>query len=299
MASIKAYVSLQDQRSDLSPYKSILQKIDVTTTPFLEDADVVLPLTDASAQLCIGHSRFMPAESFVILFNKDQLHLTGVPTLPSVLVEEIGDTAAYHFKRSNPVSTLFVQQPLLTFPMVQAELTFSVNNSNAIYVFNESFHVFNGSKMSGKTVVPETSEDTISTMLQRITAICTNLNITGGIYNVQFVEYNGELCLIDWNMRPPGAFSEGFASSGHIKVENLIRNSFGLPIVEDGPISVIFREYSSNPIPFSKGAYVKSFGLFPRRLWSINNKFVRVCGIGTDEAELISRFNTMEAGLLA
>ena len=281
--------------------KPILDELDITITSIKNTSAYAFPVSNRGTSYCGDHPKYMSLESLNTLTYKSELHKTGILTIPTEIVQEIGDTSLYFFKPNSIFSNELVRRPRVASPIAQYEVTFSVNEFNEIYVFNTSRHIFNNADTSGACV--QTSENSVESiyMIDQVRQAVIRLNVRGGIHNVQFIYYNNELVLIDWNARPPTVLTEGFAAYNHPNIISTVRHALGLPILPREPMSVIFRDYSDNPIPVSKRDLIVSFGLLPRKVWGkgIDYPFIRVSGLGSSDEELNSRFDQMELAVFS
>lgn len=79
----------------------------------------------------------------------------------------------------------------------------AINANNEVYLYESAI------AMQIHGFYREDSIDSIrmpDDCMQHIRDIATLLNIRGGVHCVQFIEYNGQLCLMDWNPRAAGYF---------------------------------------------------------------------------------------------
>lgn len=301
MAAISVYVPLFDQQIGLSSFSTMLVDMGVEVTPIKDAALYAFPISNRGTISCADHPKYMSREALDTLTYKSELHKAGIPTIPTEIVQEIGDTSLYFFSPNSIFITEIVKRPRLAVPLLQYEVTFSVNEFNEIYIFGTAKHIFKKEDVSGASeLIPEDGIES-AYMIDQVRQAIIRLNIRGGIHNVQFVYYNGGLVLLDWNARPPAGLPDGLALSNHPNIVSMLRHMFGLSVLPREPMSIVFRDYYDTPIPVSKRDLIISFGLLPRKVWGagIDYPFIRVSGIGYSDEELNSKFDQMELAVFA
>lgn len=295
MAQVKLHISLADHHR-LFAYKPTLDRLGVEVTPFSADVDGVLPLYDASASTLGGHPRYMPQASLDKILNKDRLHETGLPTIPTTIIAKPEDAPAGTIvKLRNSVTGGWVYQPHLGFPLEDLNIHFSVSAAGDVFVIAAERHEYLGAKKYGKLRMARADE--YVGVVEQIEAACKRLEIRGCIQDIQFLFYQGQWCATDWNPRPPTVYNEGIANK-YPCLDSAFAHMLGLPPPQVAAPVFINRAYWDHPIPLTKWALVESFGLLPRRdFYNGVEGIVRVNGVGTSEAEVNAKFDAMEAAL--
>lgn len=295
MAQLKLHMSLADQRR-LSAYKSTLDRLGIEVTPFASGANGVLPLYDSSTAQFADHLNYMPQESLDKLLNKDRLHETGLASLPTTVIADPQDAPAGTLvKPRNSVTGGWVYQPHVGFPLEDLNIHFSVNSSGDVCVIAAERHEHLGPKKYGRLRMAQADE--YVGVVEQIEAACKRLAICGGIQDIQFLFYEGQWCITDWNPRPPMVYNEGIANK-YPCLDAAFAHMMGLPAPQVAPAVFINRAYWDSPIPLNKWSLVESFGLLPRR--DMHNGvigIVRVNGVGASESEVNAKFDAMEAAL--
>lgn len=296
MASLKVYMPLADQRFGLWAFKSTLDRLGVSISAFPEDADSVLPLSDASAAKITGHPRYMPMDSMDKILNRDRLHETGLRVLPTTVVQKPEDAAdGMMVKPRNSVTGGWVCQPHMGFPVDDLDIHFSVNANSEVFVIAAQRHESLDYKQFGRLRMASSGE--YVGVVEQIEAACKRLEIKGGIHDIQFLSYQGEWCAIDWNPRVPQVYNEGLPNK-YPCLDGAIQHMLGLPVTSGVKSVFINRAYWANPIPTDKRALIESFGLMPRQDYRRKvSGFVRINGVGATEEEINAKFDAMESAL--
>jgi hypothetical protein len=296
MAAVNVYMSLEDQRMGLAAYKPTLDRLGIGLTPFANGADSVLPLSDYSAVKVAGHSRYMPTASLDKILNRDRLHETGLPTLPTTVIDKPEDAPVGSIvKPRNSATGGFVYQPNLGFPIEDLDVHFTVNATGDIHVIAVQRNKHLAAKKPAELRMAQPSE--YVGVLEQITNACKSLGIAGGLHDIQFLFYEGAWCAVDWNPRAPFVYNEGLANK-YPCLDAAFAHMVGLPPVSVTPAVFINRSYWDSPIPLNKRAQIEQLGLLPRRDFAKQiNGFVRVNGVGADSAAINAKFDAMESAL--
>jgi hypothetical protein len=296
MAGVKLYMTLEDQRMGIASYQSTLARIGVSITSIPSEGVSVLPLTDRATLNMVGHQGFMPQESLDKILNKDRLHETGLPTLPTTVVALPYLAPPGTFVKSrNSVVGGYVYQPQIAFPHEDLDIHFSVNAQGRVHVIAAHRHQHLGGKKPGTLRMATTEE--CGDLVSHIEAACQALEIKGGMHDVAFLMHEGVWKAIDWNPRAPFLYTDGVAAK-YPCLDGAIAHMLGLPLPNIAPAVFVNRAYWDRPIPLNKRSVVESFGLTPRRDEGRQiDGFVRVNGVGVSEADVNSKFDAMEAAL--
>lgn len=289
---MRLHLTTENQALGLRSLTPMFDRLGITVTPILAKAEVVFPLTDAAAVVVADHPRFMPRSSLEILLNKDRLGETGLPTIPTTVILE-SDQAPPNVlvKPRNSVEGGLVYQPLIEFPVTDLDITFAVNPVGDIQLIAALRNTHYDAKVPGEVRMAEENE--YVGVVDQIQQACNRLQITGGMHNLQFLWYNDQWALIDWNPRIPATWSVGLVSI-HPYLDRPMCFMLGLPLPEPVPAFFMNKSYRLNPIPWSKSDQIKSLGLIPRRS-SNENEINRVCGVGPDEATVLAKFAALES----
>lgn len=295
MAQLKLHMSLADQRW-LPAYKPTLDRLGVEVTPFKAGVDGVLPLYDASASTLGGHPCYMPQASLDKILNKERLGETGLPTLPTTVIAlPEAAPAGTLVKPRNSVTGGWVYQPHVGFPLEDLDIHFSVNSAGKVFVLAAERHEFLAAKKPGRLRMALPEEAAL--VVENISAACQRLEIRGGVHEIQFLQYEGQWCAVDWNPRPPMVYSEGIANK-YPCLDGALAHMLGLPAPQVAAPVFINRAYWDRPIPLTKWAIVESFGLLPRLDYFKSVRgIVRVNGVGASADEVNAKFDVMEAAL--
>lgn len=288
---IKLFIPIKDQAIGLFAYKQLLDDLGVQLTANIKEADAVLPLTDKGAYVCVDHPRFMPKSSLEKLLNKQRLNETGLATLPTYLISESSLAPSGSLvKTANSVKGGYIYQPHLGFPQEDLDLSFSVNSRGELLEIC-SLHLTHEDKKKPTTIrnAEVEEKDEIFSLVQNS---CNLLNITGGVHNVQFLKYNEEWCVIDWNPRPAFVHTEGLARLNPYMLRPLAF-MLGLTIPDSETVYFNNKAFWNNPISFSSEEKIRALGLLPRKQIGFNG-FVRVSGVSSDSDELEYKLRMLE-----
>lgn len=260
----------------------------------LPNANAALPLTDAGAILTAGHPRFMPKESVDIVLNRERLSETGLPVLPTVVIDSPDQAPAGTLvKARNSAEGGFVYQPHLGFPQTDLDISFSVGPDGSLMPFACQRLVHGDTKKPLGNTDAEPAD--VQWAVDELTKACAKLFIKGGIHNVQFLKYENQWCVIDWNPRPAFVHTSGLASM-HPYMDRPLAHMLGLPLPEETPASFVTKGYWDRPIPFEKENLIRELGLMPRRFGEVNG-FPRVNGVGASRAEVEAKLTELEKHL--
>ena len=294
MAAVKLHITLGDQRTGLWAYRAALSRLGVEVLSLPADDAPVLALTDGGSRFLAGHPRFMSADALNIVLSRERLHETGLPMIPTTPIASPEDAPAGTIvKPRNSAAGGFVYQPHLGFPQEDLDISFAVNAVGDILPFAcmHLTHAEAKKPLGSRMATPdETSE-----VLPGIQAACRAIGIRGGIHNVQFLQYGGQWCVIDWNPRPAFVHTQGLAAV-HNYIDRPLAFMLGLPLSDESPTVFESRSYWSAPVPFERELEIRRIGLVPRRVSGVFG-FPRISGVASSQAEMDRLFNQVEAML--
>lgn len=296
----------------------------------LAPAPYVLPLSGVGAHSIVQRPGvfYMTPEAMRIVSDREALAALGVPVMPThtprsaeallaLAAEPVflkpRDTS--HRKSQDPLAytqwdspqhllanlpatfwagqqddaTAFSVQPLVPYPLVEVTAYVSVNESSNAFIYHasrDSSEVIDRRSLIEQPVtVPARVSDAVQT-------VCSDLQIKGGLHEVQFIEHAGELFMNDWNARP-GGISEGLVPARGV-MESALLHMVGEPVVEVAPFYGEQRGYWGRGIPVEVANTARRMGMFPR----CNDGFLsRVYCEGPDVESVRERLNNFESSL--
>lgn len=288
---MKLYIPSKDQSFGLSAYSALLKSFGVEVVSAAHGADAVLPLTDLGSLLCVDHPRFMPSDSLQVVLTRHRLHETGLPALPTTPIQNADEAPSGTLvKTANSAVGGYVFQPHLGFPQEDLDVTFSVNQAGELMEVCVLHLTHEAAKKP--TTLREVEQGEKLAIMQALSLACDRLLIKGGIHNVQFLRYEGQWCVIDWNPRPAFAHSEGMASM-HPYMARPLAHMLGLPLPEFQPPHFKNESFWDKPIPLFLEAKIRQIGLLPRR-HGISRGFPRVSGVASTQEKLADMFNQLK-----
>lgn len=291
MANLKVYIPHRDLAVGRSSYSTPLELLGLDVVVDINEADLVLPLSDGGAMQCAGHPRFMSQESLDILMYRDRLHESGLPTLPTGLIERPGDEPSGTFVKTRHSSLGgVVWQPHLGFPVVDLDISFSVNSASEILVFCVARHQHLEAKKPGW--FRSTEQSRFLPEISLIQKAVKRLNIKGGIHNVQFLwdDATERFCVVDWNPRPARVHMEGL-SGVYPYLDSVLAFMAGTVMPPSIPAPIFRNEaFWDSPIPMSKDTAIRDIGLIPRYR---NTEIVRVSGVSPSQYALDLMFDQL------
>lgn len=294
MAGVKVYMTLEDQRMGVAAYHSTFSRLGVSVTALPDGCASVMPLTERASLRMAGHPQYMPHDSLDKIINKDRLHETGLPALPTTVIglPDLAPPGTF-VKTRNSALGGYVYQPHIGFPHEDLDIHFSVNADSEVFVIAAQRHQFFAARKQGALRMARPDE--YIGVVEQIEASCKALNIRGGVHDIAFLMYEGQWRAIDWNPRAPFLYTDGVAAK-YPCLDAAISHMVGLPIPEHTPPIFVNRSYWESPIPLNKRAIIESLGLTPRRdSGKLIDGFVRVNGVGASEADVNAKFDEMEA----
>lgn len=293
MASVKIHMPQGDAQMGGNAYIGSFNRLGLQVEPVLRLADHVLPLTDRGAYAVAGHPSYMSKEALDIVLLRERLGETGLPTIPTFIVnspEEAPQGMLVKLRNSADPSAGYAVQPHLGFPQIDLDISFAVNQDGDILDFANLSLLHYEAKKPGVNAMADQAD--VDMVLPGIKEACKLLDIRGGIHNVQFLKYEGQWCLTDWNPRPAFVHTQGLAAT-HPYFDEAIAFMVGMQHEPKRPF-FLTKPYWGSPIPFTLEGKIRRLGLVPRRVSGINEGFPRVSGVGDTEAEVLAKFEEME-----
>ena len=312
-------------------WKGVVESLGMTVV--YSNGDYVLPLTDSTCKLTSEYfpDKFMSAYSFHSLTDRIEQADTGLPIIPTIIPShkeqlsifgtdiplfikhartydkpetkwaykeyknsiELESTLTQDFydHQNNPGSNgPYIIQPSIGFPHTNIAICFSVNENSKPYFCNTMSMVYHDYEEFHECISPV---ETPSGIKDIIISVCNRMQIRGGIHEVEFIQYNNQWCVMDWNARPYVGTSLGIFSHADI-MEAALSHMVGLPPKEPKPFYAEQRWYADKNLSLDYLPLISSFGLFPRT----HNKIVRlVCGDGPTKEDVTSRFDSLTKAL--
>jgi len=290
MAAVKLRVPPRDGVM-LSSYLPSIRRLGASVV-LANPSDAVLSLSDAGAYAVAGHPRFMSLDALETVLRRDRLHETGLATLQTIRVDSPESAPAGMFVKANNSARPndgWVAQPHLGFPQIDLDVSFSVGPDGSVRPFAVMRLTHLDAKQPGNTQMA--SAEDAAWALDALADACERLGIRGGIHNVQFLWYEDEWRVIDWNPRPAFVHTEGLAAMGDY-MDRALAHMLGLQIPEGEDPVFETRGYWDKPVPASLEPELRRIGLLPRRKMG-QAYFNRVSGVGTAD-ELANKFNQLE-----
>jgi hypothetical protein len=241
-----------------------------------------------------NHPRFMDRASF--LSATDRLLMTdlGIPVLPThvdpsyfqgpiflkhrrtykrykhllcytgwqsagEMLQQHGAAFLEYQKNPDPLSGELIAQPLLSYPTQDLDVNFSVNADGDIFVF-AALDMRYASPGKAKIIV---SCELPGQIKDRVTHLCKLLKIKGGFHNVDFVWFDGEWRLVDWNARLPLGMALRHAGDVGF-LDDAMLHMCGKPVINPTIMHFEHRGYSDAPIAQSRYGEIVAAGAFPR-----------------------------------
>lgn len=307
--------------------------IEVVDDPSL--ADVALPTDDTQALMlssssACAHLAPMSLQAFTNLTDRMAMLSLGIPVLPAympttpeellalpdepVFVKRrktyIQDHSPFAYQEyANPQALLdaadasfweiqasdnaFVVQPALSHPFQDLDLQIAVNKNSEVLVLSALTLTHEAPKQLGACVP---FEGDISAVKAQVQALCTAQGLGAGIHNLQFVQYGGEWCLMDWNARLTGAQAQCFPMAYPV-LDDAILHMLGQPL-RHAADHLYIEQRSYRHLQLDKTAAVKAMrcGLFPRYDYGAAGEYVaRLAGIGENKKEVQDRYSLFES----
>lgn len=269
----------------LSP---VLAGLDVCVSAMASGVGGALALTDRGSMALAGHPMFMPAESLDIVLTRDRLGETGLSVMPTIVIDRPEDAPLGSLVKSrNSVVGGFVYQPHLGFPQEDLDISFAVNAGGDIHLFDaRRLTHAEAKKPLGSR---QAAAQEVAAVEGPLRAAVRRLGIRGGIHNVQFLQYQGQWCVIDWNPRPARGFTDGLCQA----LEAPLAFMLGIPC--NAPSYLMEnRSYWDSPIPLHLEPTIRALGLLPRRVAGVHG-FPRISGAATSQEELNLKFSQLES----
>lgn len=287
MAAVKLLIPLKDQRHSYE-LRSVLAKLGVEIVSASEVAAGALALTDGGSMALAGHPLFMPAESLDIVLTRERLVETGLPVIPTTVIERPENAPVGALVKSRDSARGgFVYQPHLGFPQEDLDISFAVNAGGDVHLFDARRLTHAEAKKSLGSRQAAAQE--VAAVEGPLRAAVHRLGIRGGIHNVQFLQYRGQWCVIDWNPRPARGFTDGLCQA----LEAPLAFMLGIPC--NAPSYLMEnRSYWDSPIPLHLEPTIRALGLLPRRVAGVHG-FPRISGAATSQEDLNHKFSKLES----
>lgn len=283
-------IPLVDQRFGIWSYSSCFSRLNIDVKA-LDLNSPAMALTDLGATKLVDHPRFMPKTSLDILLNRDRLSETGLPTLPTVVIENPNEVPeGFLVKTRNSVTGGWVYQPHLGFPQQDLDITFAVDSTSNVITIAclRLTHIDTEKCITSRMATIQEIGNTIELLKD----VCARLQIRGGIHNVQFLWYNDNWCLTDWNPRPPDVYNKGLVSLLDF-LDRPLSFMMGLPLPIEKSFVFKTKGFWDSPLSISLDSAIRNLGLIPRR-YGNSPQITRVSGVDTSQENLDNKFSMLE-----
>lgn len=295
MAGLKIGIRFKDQAGIGAALASTAKRLGVGVEPDYSNA-VPCVFYDACAYALAKqeHSNFMDFAAFFSLTDRLGMQSLGVPTVPTATDPDTlsgpifikhrrtykagshslcytGWSSAQELMRikgaeflecqrnPNPLLGELVAQPLLTYPTEDLDVCFSVNPDGDVLFFAVCKMRYVSPGKAASIVSCDLPDD----IRQRVLYLCKNLRVRGGFHNADFVRFNNEWCLADWNARLTFGVAQKHAGDAGF-LDDALLHMCGGEVTQKPLMHFEQRGYFHKPIALNQYGRIIAAGAFPR-----------------------------------
>ena len=312
MAYLKLGIGLRDRAYLGAALSETAKRVGIEVTPISTDSAPCV-FTDVAAKDLAetNHPYFIGEKAFFSVTDRIGMQALEIPVLPTVLdpnelsgpifvkhrrtykarptalcytswasAQEFLGTAGLVFDayQKNPDSVVgeLVAQPLLSYPTKDLDVCFSVNPDGEVLFFAVCKMRYIAPGKAASIVSCDLPDD----ICQRVRRLCKKLKISGGFHNADFVWFNNEWCLVDWNARLTFGIAQKHAGDVGF-LDDALLHMCGGEVAQKPLMHFEQRGYWHQPVPLNQYGRIVAAGAFPRT----NNNGIYSVSVTTDSPE--------------